>query len=155
MAIAPNTTFVSGAIYTASQANAYGFGVVALGTSSTSSAAVAVETLSVTSNSFTAIASRYYKITYYEPTLLYSAGTVTYVDLNIRLTSIAGTLQQAGSVKISSADRSSGIVTIVKTLTAGATVVVGTFTPTGGGTATAFHAASALAYIVVEDIGPA
>ena len=155
MAIAPNTTFVSGAIYTASQANAYGFGVVALGTSSTSSAAVAVETLSVTSNSFTAIASRYYKITYYEPTLLYSAGTVTYVDLNIRLTSIAGTLQQAGSVKISSADRSSGIVTIVKTLTAGATVVVGTFTPTGGGTATCFRAANVLAYILVEDIGPA
>ena len=155
MAIAPNTTFVSGAIYTASQANAYGFGVVALGTSSTSSAAVAVETLSVTSNSFTAIASRYYKITYYEPTLLYSAGTVTYVDLNIRLTSIAGTLQQAGAVKISSADRGSGIVTIVKTLTAGATVVVGTFTPTGGGTATCFRAANALAYILVEDIGPA
>jgi len=155
MAIAPNTTFVSGAVYTASQANAYGFGVVALGTSSTSSSAVSVETLSVTSNSFTAIASRYYKITYYEPTLLYSSGTVTYVDLNIRLTSISGTMQQAGSVKISSADRNSGIVTIVKTLSAGATVVVGTFTPTGGGTATAFRAATALAYILVEDIGPA
>ena len=67
MAISPNTTFVSGAVYTAQQANAYGFSIVALGTSTTSSSAVSVETLSVTSNSFTAIANRNYKITYYEP----------------------------------------------------------------------------------------
>jgi len=155
MAISPNTTFTAGATYTAAQANAYGFSTVALGTSSTSSSAVSVETLSVTSNSFTAIANRNYKITYYEPTIIYNAGTVTYVDLNIRLTSISGTLQQVGAVKISSADRSSGLVTIVKTLTAGSTVVVGTFTPTGGGTATCFRAAQVLAYILVEDIGPA
>jgi hypothetical protein len=155
MAIAPNTTFVAGNVYTAAQANAYGFGIVALGTSTTASGAVAVETLSVTSNSFTAIANRYYKISYFEPALLFNAGTVLYIDLNIRITSIAGAIQQAASIKISSADRSSGISTVVKTLSAGATVMVGTFTPTGGGTATAYHSASTPAYIVVEDIGPA
>jgi hypothetical protein len=155
MAIAPNTTFVANTVLTAAQQNAFGFGIVALGTSTTASGAVSVETLSVTSNSFTAIANRYYKISYYEPTILYNAGTVTYVDLNIRLTNITGTLLIAGSVKMSSADRNSGVTTIIKTLTAGATVVVGTFLPTGGGTATAFHSALNMASIIVEDVGPA
>jgi len=154
MAIAPNTTFVAGNVYTAAQANAYGFGIVALGTSTTSSGAVSVETLSVTSNSFTAIANRYYKISYFEPALLFNAGSVLYIDLNIRITNIAGAIQQAASVKISSADRGSGISTVIKTLSAGATVMVGTFTPAGGGTATAFHSAATPAYIVVEDLGP-
>ena len=155
MAIAPNTTFVANTVLTASQQNAFGFGIVALGTNAVASAAVSAETLSVTSNSFTAIANRYYKITYFEPTILYSTGTVSYVDLNIRLTSIAGTLKQNSSVLLSSANRNSGTVSIVTTLTAGATVVVGCFDPEGGGTATAFRSASNLSYIIVEDVGPA
>jgi hypothetical protein len=155
MAINPNTTFTAGSILTAAEQNRFGFGIVALGTNAVSSSAVSAETLSVTSNSFTAIANRYYKITYFEPTLIYGTGTTSYVDLNIRLTSVAGTLIQNCAVKLSSADRTSGTVSIVKTLTAGSTVVVGCFDPEGGGTATAFRASNVLAYIVVEDVGPA
>ena len=155
MAIAPNTTFVANTVLTASQQNAFGFGIVALGTNTVGSAAVSAETLSVTSNSFTALANRYYKITYFEPTLLYISGTVSYIDLSIRLTSIAGTVIQNCAVKLSSADRTSGTISIVRTFTAGSTVVVGTFNPEGGGTSEAFRSALVSAYIVVEDVGPA
>ena len=155
MAVNPNTDFTVGAVLTAAQQNSFPRGIVAIGTNSVASAAVSVETLSVTSNSFTAVANRYYKITYFEPTLLYSTGTVVYVDMFIRLTSIVGTLQQNCSVKLSSVDRNTGTVSVVKTLTAGATVVVGSFDPEGGGTATAFRSASNTSYIIVEDVGPA
>jgi len=155
MAIAPNTTFVANTVLTAAQQNAFGFGIVALGTNAVASSAVSVETLSVTSNSFTAIANRYYKITYFEPTLIYGTGTTSYVDMNIRLTSIVGTLKQNASVKLSSADRNTGTVSLITTLTAGATVFVGCFDPEGGGTATAFRSASNVSYIIVEDVGPA
>ena len=155
MAINPNTDFTAGQVLTAAEQNRFPRGIVALGTNAVASAAVAAETLSVTSNSFTAIANRYYKITYFEPTLIYGTGTTLYVDLNIRLTNISGTLVQNSSVLLSSANRNSGTVSIVKTLTAGATVVVGCFDPEGGGTATAFRSASNLSYIIVEDVGPA
>jgi len=110
MAIAPNTTFVANTVLTAAQQNAFGFGIVALGTNAVASSAVSVETLSVTSNSFTAIANRYYKITYFEPTLIYGTGTTSYVDMNIRITNIVGTLKQNANVKLSSADRNTGTV---------------------------------------------
>ena len=155
MAISPNTNFSVGQVLTSTQANQFPRGIVAYGESSTSIGATAAETLSVTSSSFTAVANRYYKVTYNEPTMIYATGTVSYIDLNIRLTNLAGTLLQNSGFLLTSANRTSGIVSIVKTFTAGATVVCGCFNPEGGGTASSFHASNVLAQIIVEDLGPA
>ena len=68
MAIAPNTTFVSGAILTAAQQNAFGFGAVALATSTTNYALTTSNVIATGMTvTFTAIASRNYKVTYTEP----------------------------------------------------------------------------------------
>lgn len=155
MAINPNTDFTVGQVLTAAQQNRFPRGIVAYGENSTSIGATAAETLSVTSSSFTAVANRYYKITYNEPTMIYATGTVSYIDLNIRLTNLVGTLFQNSGFLMDSANRTSGIVSIVKTFTAGATVVCGCFNPEGGGTASSFHASNVLAQIIVEDLGPA
>ena len=64
MAIAPNVTFVSGAILTAAQQNAFGFGIVATATSSAVTLTGTVEAVSITASTFKAIANMYYKITY-------------------------------------------------------------------------------------------
>ena len=151
--MALNTTFVAGAVLTAAQMNNLPFGIVSVTSVTTSSAAVSAETLRITSPSFTAVANRFYRLTYIEPVILYSAGTVQYLDMNIRITSIAGALQQSTALYINSAQRSNGVSMVVKTLTAGATVFVGTFTPAGGGTAIAFAAAATPAQFIIEDLG--
>ena len=155
MAINPNTDFTVGQVLTAAEQNRFPRGIVAYGESTTSIGATAAETLSVTSSSFTAVANRYYKITYFEPVMIYATGTVQYIDLNIRVTNLAGTLLQNAAFLLDSANRTAGTVSIVKTFTAGATVVCGCFNPEGGGTASAFHASNVLAQIIVEDLGPA
>jgi hypothetical protein len=156
MAINPNTDFTAGAIFTADQANRFPRGIVALGETTTSTANVSVETLSVTSSSFTAVANRYYKITYYEPLFLINSGTVDRVLLRIRLTNISGAIQQEGiSLLSAAAARNNGIVEIVKTFAAGSVVVCGTFLPAGGGNGGMFHDATRVGQITVQDIGPA
>ena len=155
MAIAPNTTFVSGAIYTAAQANAYGFGVVAY-QSATIGTTCTIEAVMVTSTSFTAIANRYYRITYVEPETKSSTAT-TYLQARIRKgTTTAGT-QVGGYIAMNSTFPSqfSGVTCVaVTTLTAGAQQIVATL-ESGAGTATMGRSATAPAFILVEDIGPA
>jgi hypothetical protein len=155
MAINPNTDFTAGQVLTADQQNRFGRGIMAIGEATSSTATVAIETVSVTSSSFTAVANRYYKITYFEPVLQHRSGTVNQALMRIRLTNLAGAEQVFCEVKISSADNATGICTTVKTLTAGSTVFVGTFFPTGGGSMSCFRSATARAQIIVEDIGPA
>jgi len=154
MAIAPNTTFVSGAILTAAQQNAFGFGIVALGTKTATDATITVEEIQVTSSSFTAIANRYYKITYTETELTSSAAG--YMQLGIRKTNLAGTSIGNSYVGMfgNATQIQSGTLTIITTLTAGAQVVVGTLLCSAG-TGKASAAATQPSYIIVEDIGPA
>jgi hypothetical protein len=156
MAINPNTDFTAGAILTAAQQNRFPRGIVALGETTTATANVSVETLSVTSSSFTAVANRYYKLTYYEPCFIVNAGTTTFLQMRIRLTNISGA-QQAESFPIlsSASPRNTGIVTVTKTFTAGSVVVCGTFIVNGGGNGQMFHDATRVGQIIVEDVGPA
>jgi len=130
-------------------------GLISVTNVTSTSSAVSVETLRITSPSFTAVANRYYRISYYEPAIQYVSGTVSAIDVKIRLTSTAGTQYQLSNPRIGSVGNNPAFVSIVTTLTAGATVFVGTFAPTGGGTGQCYASATAVAQLIIEDIGPA
>ena len=153
MAINPNTDFTAGQVLTASQQNRFGRGIVAYGQRTSNQSIAGVEAITVTSSSFTAVANRYYKITFYEPSVVFTSGTVNYVEQLLYKTNLAGTQLQYGPFTIG-AFRGRGIVTVTTTFAAGATVVVGSLNPSGGGTISANASATAIAQIIVEDLGP-
>ena len=155
MAINPNTDFTAGAILTAAQQNRFPRGIVSQVRGTASSASVSVETVVLTAPAFTAVANRYYRLTYFQPVLSYQSGTVNNVALRIRLTNISGAEQAYCEVKMASAGTATGIATIVTTLTAGSTVFVATFAPSGGGNVIASGATVFAPQLVIEDIGPA
>jgi len=158
MAIAPNTTFTAGQIFTATQANAYPFGVCASASSTTSytlttSAVVATGMIAT----FTAITGRLYRITYNEP----QANTTTvlngYTQTQIRQTSAAGTLLSTNILQTNVALTLNGTMTAiyVGTFTAGSVTVVGcALTTSVTGAPVLTRVGTAPAQIIVEDIGP-
>jgi hypothetical protein len=151
--MALNTTFVSGAILTAAQMNNLPMGIVSVTSAAATSANVSVETLMITAPSFTAVANRYYRITYSQPVFQYVSGTVNQIAMNIKLTSTAGTLQMSSEVRVASGGNATGICTVVKTFSAGATVLIASFTPQGGGLANAFTGTGYAAQLIIEDMG--
>lgn len=162
MAIAPNTTFTTGDVFTATQANAFPFGVVGRAVSSTdytltTSTAVATG-MTVT---FTAIANRYYKITYMEPQVQTSTVANTDTNISIRVTNAAGTLLNQGFVRTETgSQQDTGTITLVTTSTfsAGSVTIVGcakTGSTTGAPVLGRGAAAAGPALLLVEDIGPA
>lgn len=156
MAINPNTDFLAGAVLTAAQQNRFPRGVMAFATSTTSPAITTTETVLLTTASFTAVANRNYRITYYEPAVQTAAGAANYVTNRIRLTNAAGTQFGAGQIQQSGATQVANALCVVTvtTLTAGATVIVGTSQLNTGST-NAFRSAGSAAFLIVEDIGPA
>jgi hypothetical protein len=156
MAIAPNTTFVSGAILTAAQQNAFGFGIVALASLNSSTTVTTTEAVQLTSTTFTAIANRYYKITYIENTLSFGASLPGFVTQRIRITGLAGTIYQSCYIEpvLITSDGQNATISVVTTLPAGSTVIVGT-SQTSTNTATLYGATGFTRQILVEDIGPA
>jgi hypothetical protein len=153
MAISPNDTFTSGQILTAQECNQFPFGVVAYAQSTTTDTFTTAEKVMLTSTSFTAIASRYYKITYFEPSQINSVATGESAT-NLRLTNISGAIQQTSNLWTTSVVYASQISQVITTLTAGATTICATQTAAAG-TTTCRRSASNKAFIVVEDIGPA
>ena len=149
MAIAPNTTFISGAVYTAAQANAYGFGIVAFGTATANDTFTTEET-EITASTFTAIANRYYRITYVEP-ILY--GAVNGV-LAMRIKNGATELQKT-YVTASATFEGNGLSFVVKTFTAGSVTITATLAVIVGTNGTAQRSATNPAQLIVEDVGPA
>jgi hypothetical protein len=134
-----------------------GRGLMAYVTSTTSVAAAAsTETVALTTPSFTAVAGRLYKITYFEPQLpLTQNANVT--NTRIRLTNATGTVY--GTSVGNNASATAGFaenacLTTLTTLTAGSTVIVGTVFFTGLGQ-TAVRGGGQPAILVVEDIGVA
>jgi hypothetical protein len=150
----PNTTFVAGNVLTAAQMNNLPFGLVSKTDKTTADGSITAEFVRITSASFTAVANRLYRISYYEPVLEYNSGTMNTCSMSIRLTNISGAVQQLNEVKMQSFNKNSGLCTIVKTLTAGSTVLCGTVTPSGG-TMTAFSNATIVTQLIIEDIGSA
>jgi len=155
MAITANTDFVSGAILTAQQQNNFPRGIMAKGTRTANTGVLSTQTVSISAITFTAVANRNYRITYYEPQGI-GAGTLTYTDMNIlEGTTTAGTLLTLGILSATPTLRASGIIQFVGTFTAGAHNIVATLGPNGGGTINGSAGATFPAFLIVEDIGTA
>ena len=151
MAINPNTDFTAGAILTAEQQNRFPRGIMQfVGSNSNENYTVEEVTLTAT---FTAVANRYYKISYFEPYMYVSTGT-SESAMRIRDTNISGTVLQLAYVGVNATQGNEGNVVCVKTFSAGTRTVVATLRM-GAGTGTAERSASSLAILLVEDIGPA
>ena len=155
MAINPNTTFVANAVLPASQMNRLGFGVVAFATNTTALQAGITTATDLTSMSvtWTAIANRYYKVTYH----IYAYPSVTNACFTVNL-------QEGATIKqISIAN--GGVASVgttceglyVSTFSAASHTLKLTGALTGGSAGTiTFNAAATLPWILcVEDIGPA
>jgi hypothetical protein len=159
MAINPNTDFTTGAVLTAAQQNRFPRGVMATASSSTSytvTTSVAIATgMTVT---FTAVANRNYRVTYYEPQVQSPSTSGSFVSLNIRLTNAAGTQLQSALCQTNTSGIINETVTTiyVGTFTAGSVTLVGCAVATvTTGTPVLTRAATTLAHIIVEDIGTA
>ena len=151
MAINPNTDFSSGAVLTAAQQNRFPRGVMAFNQSTTSDTSITSEEVQITGSSFTAVANRYYKITYFEPNIVSGTG---YFTFQIRQTNISGTIvQQFYEQSATGQDRFAHGVWI-GTLTAGSQNFVATASMSAG-TGTLSRSSNRVAYLLVEDIGPA
>lgn len=153
MAINPNTDFSNGQVLTSSQANRWPRGIMTYVQSTSVSSSYTTETLQLTAPSFTAVANRYYKMTYYEPFVYKSSSSGTSL-VRLRLTNLAGTNYQTAYVQQSTGQLNFMISEYVTTLSAGSTVIVGT-TQSGTGTNINYRATNYPAFLVVEDIGPA
>jgi hypothetical protein len=159
MAISPNTNFTVGAVFTAAQANAFPFGNVALATSTTSytvtTSTVIATGMTVT---WTAIANRNYKITYYEPQILTPSVTNGFVSATIRLTNAAGAASSVTYSQTNSATPMTQIggASVIKTFSAGSVTIVGCLVASSTtGTPVAARDATSPSYLLVEDLGPA
>jgi hypothetical protein len=151
MAINPNTDFSSGAVLTAAQQNRFPRGVVAFGSATASTVVGAVETTQITASAFTAVANRYYRITYYEPTPNPAAGASSFIDLRIKngaTTLQKATTQNSGATSVVNAL----MVQFTTTFTAGSVTLTGTAQATAA--SNIFRSATQVGQLVVEDIGP-
>ena len=120
-------------------------------TATTNDLTITGEELQITGSSFTAVTGRLYRITYYEPELY---GSTSYMQVNIRNTSISGAIRQLHYVQLNGNNNVPSHLIWIGTLTAGATNFVATLSSYSG-TGAAYRAANQVAYLAVEDIGPA
>jgi hypothetical protein len=147
----PNTDFTAGAILTADQQNRFPRGVMAV-VEVTTNQAIGAEAVTITAPTFTAVASRLYRITYYEPRVD-CAGGGNATTLRIRLTNAAGTILGGGVVfNAGSAGAQPFTVVNYATFSAGPVVVVGTIAALSG---TATRTTDIQAQLMIEDMGPA
>ena len=150
MALTPNIDFVTGAILTAEQQNRLPRGGMTFTAATVTDATVTAEEIQITSASFTADADRTYRLTYSEPQVISSLAGV--MILRMRFTNLAGALIGQASVTVAVAQQS-GVAVAVRTLPAGATVVVATAQCTAGTGQCQRSAAGIGAYLLIEDIG--
>lgn len=147
----PNTTFTSGAVYTADQANRFPRGIVAYGTNTATDSTVTVEEQEVAPITFTAVANRYYRLTYYEPA--FGSTTGAGMTMRIRQTNITGTVLQTAMVYNNSFYQQGGICTGYATFSAGSVTILATL-QNSAGTGGATRSATSYAFLSVEDVGP-
>ena len=157
MAINPNIDFTAGQVLTAAEQNRFPRGIVAQASSTTSNNSItSTEAVTITASTFTAVANRYYRITYIEPAAAPSTGVGNYINLRIRLTNASGTVYGQGQYQQETNNATNITVTVVAlaTFTAGSVVIVGS-AQVNGGTGNLQRSSEAIARIIVEDIGPA
>ena len=155
MAISPNTNFSTGQVFTSAQANAFPRGIMSLSTATSTISTITTEVVTLTGSSFTAVANRYYKVTYFEPDVYQSSGASGYFGMSIRQTNLAGTLLATSYENFSGAGANAiGLAIWIGTLSAGTQNFVGTLT-TNLGVMGASRTSVQVAQLLVEDIGPA
>ncbi len=152
MAIAPNVTFVSGDVLTAAQQNAFGFGTCQFLAKTTSDSVITTITTTITLSSFTFIANRNYKITYFEP-ILFCTSSFGEAVLTIKNTTAVTTLATSAAL-VNVTSSSHGILQYITTFSAGAAVLSASLTYTGSGTLTAAGSATRQRFLLLEDIDP-
>jgi hypothetical protein len=158
MATTPNTTFVAGAILTAAQQNNFARGAMAApATRTTDQSGITAETLITgMSVTFTAVANRLYKFTWFEPYLDSSGNLSCRFDGRVRLTNISGTvLQQARLSFGGGATLNDHYFTLTGVYTPAAGSVTLVCTGAASNSTTCRGAATNPAYFIVEDIGTA
>lgn len=155
MAINPNTDFSFGALLTADQQNRFPRGVVAYAESTTTDAAITVEEQQY-SLTFTAVANRYYKLSWFEPDTGITGAGAGAILLRFRLTTITGTQLQGAYtwVPSSAVDTVSSLI-YVGTFTAGSKTIICSAQALGGVTHQLNRATGKIGFVVIEDIGPA
>lgn len=148
-------TFTSGQVLTAAEMNALPGGIIARVSATSNGTASGTESVLLTTPSFTAVAGRLYKITYYEGSEQTPAGAGNYTINRIRLTNATGTQYAQGQLQASGATQTANAITTmaITTLSAGSTVIVAT-AQCNTGTVNLFRSATLPAFLVVEDIGP-
>lgn len=148
MAINPNTDFVSGDVLTAAQQNRFPRGVMSYTSSTSSDTTITTEETQFTATAFTAVANRYYRITYHEPDLYAGTGYFT-----SKIKNGATTLQTGYNTSGASVDRS--LTTVwVGTFSAGSITITATLSMSAG-TGQAVRSATVVGFVLIEDIGPA
>lgn len=151
MAVNPNTDFTAGNILTAAQQNRFPRGIMAYNTATASDSTVTAEEVQISSVTFTAVANRLYRLTYYEPG--FGSSTAAAMTMRIRITNISGAIQQQGIVYNTGAQQQNGIVVGYATYSAGSVTLVATL-QNSTGTGSANRSATAFAFLSVEDVGP-
>ena len=158
MAISPNDDFTAGQILTAQECNQFPRGVMALATSTTSYTLTTSEVIATGMTvTFTAVANRYYRITWFEPQAQ-SASFASNTALTLRQTNATGTVLQNTLFQNESNATDQQGMTVIRTMTftAGSITVVGTAkTAATTGTPQLIRDSTRLAQLLVEDIGPA
>jgi hypothetical protein len=152
MAINPNTDFSSGAVLTAEQQNRFPRGVMAVGNKTTSQIGITGITEIVSSGTFTAVANRYYRITFtsYNNFKI----TTSSVQWRIQKTNTSGTVLTRTNRQVVDFAQTGVTVVWVGTLSAGAQNVIGSIS-VDAGSIQSEPAALHPSQIIVEDIGPA
>lgn len=111
------------------------------------------EEVQITGGSFTAVSTRYYRVTYYEPNL-YGGGANNYMKLRIRSLSLTGTEHQMATPGVGAVYSGAFVVSRVITGISGTHNFVAT-AQSNSGTQQINRATSSpqYAYLLVEDLG--
>jgi hypothetical protein len=156
--MALNNAFTVGQTLTAAECNNLPFGVAYF--DSDASNFILTTTLTAVTNlgpaTWTADATRLYKITYYEPQCQTSTVAGSYINLQLRQTNAAGTQLQSTFVQVETA---------VSTTTGQTCIYIGTFSSGSvtvvpcalasniTGTPRLVHSATTRCFLIVEDVG--
>ena len=121
-------------------------------TNITSSSAITSEATQITSDSFTFVSSRLYRISYFEPQMYVSSGSPVWLAIRIK---DGSTVLNISYLSPSGSGTSDSLFTSswVGQLTGTKTITTTTATGTSGAT-TLGRSATQFAYLLIEDIGP-
>jgi hypothetical protein len=157
MAVNPNTTFTAGQVLTADQQNRFPRGLMTdIVTATTTANLTTGNTTQLTAASFTAVAGRLYRITYYEPRV---RGTTNAAGngQTMYIYNGASNIQECISPSVSTVNLVTNATCVyVGTLPAGATVITAQAVASSTDGTPAFQrTATRFAFLSIEDIGAA